>query len=94
MLVVCVYIIAIIPKINVNLSEVIRKSLEEEVASIQREIRVKKIKNLSERFRNESPSDFLMVNKNEGDSDINFIMAGAVEFNPSLILLRKIRNIL
>ena len=28
---------------------------------------------------------------NEGDSDINFIMAGAVEFNPSLILLKKIR---
>jgi post-segregation antitoxin (ccd killing protein) len=51
-------------RLNVNLSEVIRKSLEEEVSSIQREILVKKIKNLSERFRNESPSDFLMVNKN------------------------------
>ncbi|EQB69969.1 type II toxin-antitoxin system CcdA family antitoxin [Cuniculiplasma divulgatum] len=51
-------------RLNVNLSEVIRRSLEEEVSSIQREILVKKIKNLSERFRNESPSDFLMVNKN------------------------------
>ena len=51
-------------RLNINLSEVIRKSLEEEVSSIQREILVKKIKNLSERFRNESPSDFLMVNKN------------------------------
>ena len=51
-------------RLNVNLSEVIRKSLEEEVSSIQREILVKKIKNMSERFRNESPSDFLMVNKN------------------------------
>ncbi|MCI2411895.1 hypothetical protein [Cuniculiplasma divulgatum] len=29
--------------------------------------------------------------RNEGDTDINFIMAGAVEFNPSLILLKKIR---
>lgn len=51
-------------RLNVNLSEVIRKSLEEEVSSIQREILVKKIKDLSDRFRNESPSDFLMVNKN------------------------------
>ncbi|OWP54449.1 MULTISPECIES: type II toxin-antitoxin system CcdA family antitoxin [Thermoplasmatales] len=51
-------------RLNVNLSEVIRKSLEEEVSSIQREILVKKIRDLSERFRNESPSDFLMVNKN------------------------------
>ena len=51
-------------RLNVNLSEVIRRSLEEEVSSIQREILVKKIKDLSERFRNESPGDFLMVNKN------------------------------
>ena len=51
-------------RLNVNLSEVIRKSLEEKVSSIQREILVKKIKDLSDRFRNESPSDFLMVNKN------------------------------
>ena len=29
--------------------------------------------------------------RNEGDPDINFIMAGAVEFNPSPILLKKIR---
>lgn len=51
-------------KHNINLSEVVRKSLEMEVSNIERELLVKKIKSLSERFRDESLANFLMVDKN------------------------------
>lgn len=53
-----------IKKHNINLSEVVRKSLEMEVSNIERELLVKKIKSLSERFRDESLGNFLMVDKN------------------------------
>jgi post-segregation antitoxin (ccd killing protein) len=51
-------------KHNINLSVVVRKSLEMEVSNIERELLVKKIKSLSERFRDESLGNFLMVDKN------------------------------
>ena len=52
-----------VKRYSINASEVIRKSLEDEVSSIEREILVEKVKQLSEKLKGESPANFLMVNK-------------------------------
>ncbi len=54
-------------KYDLNVSDLIRRSLKKEVLAMEREILAKKIQNLSEKFKGESLGNFLMVNKKRSD---------------------------